>query len=126
MTEVVVAAFLIAHGLVHPMIYVAPRNPGERVPYDPAHSWALQALHVGRRETHVAAVAVAATVAGLYTVAGLAVLLDLDIAITYTRVAAGTALALKAVWYNRWLSLGVLLDVLVVYAIAQQWPPSLY
>jgi hypothetical protein len=34
------------------------------------------------------------------------------------------ALALKGLWFNRWLSLGVALDISVVVAAAAGWPAS--
>lgn len=37
-----------------------------------------------------------------------------------------TGLVLKAVWFNPWLLVGVLLDAGVLAAVFGQWPASLY
>ena len=126
MVTAAVTAFLIAHGLIHLGIYIAPIKPDERVPYDPSSSWALRALHVGTAPMHAAAASLALMVAATYTAAGLAVPFSLPAAGGLALVAAGVALVLKAVWYNPWLKLGVLLDFIVIYAVAYSWPPSLH
>ncbi|MFD8217879.1 hypothetical protein ACFV2U_30255 [Streptomyces sp. NPDC059697] len=54
MIGVLVAGFLITHGLLHPDIWAAPA-PAGKIPFDPGRSWALTAAHVS------AAVAVSMT-----------------------------------------------------------------
>lgn len=41
-------------------------------------------------------------------------------------VAAASGLVLKAVWFDPWLSVGVLLDVSVIVVVACTWPASVY
>jgi hypothetical protein len=33
--------FLIAHGLVHLAIWLMPKPPDQKAPFDPGHSWLL-------------------------------------------------------------------------------------
>ncbi|MFF3403665.1 hypothetical protein ACFYW6_34870 [Streptomyces sp. NPDC002659] len=40
--------------------------------------------------------------------------------------AAVSGLVLKAVWFNPWLLVGLLLDAGVLAAVFGQWPASLY
>ncbi|MEV6945160.1 hypothetical protein AB0N07_24775 [Streptomyces sp. NPDC051172] len=97
MTPLLVAAFLIVHGLLHPGVWTAPQQPGTAAPFTPGHSWVPAA--VGVRPG-----------AGWWPTAGL--------------VAASSGLVLKAVWFDPWLSVGVLLDVGVITAVASSWPAS--
>jgi len=48
-------AFLIAHGLVHLAIWLMPKPPGQKAPFDPDHSWLL-----GDQKTVAVVLAVAA------------------------------------------------------------------
>jgi hypothetical protein len=125
MLNATIALFLIAHGLLHLTIYVVPRNPHQRLPYDASRSWALQTLHVGTAPMHTAAVALSSVVATLYCSAGLALDLRLGAAAGLAAAAAVTALALKVVWFNTWLTLGVAIDLAILLAVATGWPPSL-
>ena len=124
MLHIAVALFLIAHGLLHLTIYVAPRDPHQRLPYDASRSWALQALHVGVAPMHAAAVVLSAVTATLYVTAGLAVDLGVGAAASLVAAAAVTALLLKVLWFNTWLSVGVAIDVGILVAVAAGWPPS--
>jgi hypothetical protein len=46
MLRLLVAGFLVAHGLIHATIYAAPRPADAKAPFDAGHSWALSAVHV--------------------------------------------------------------------------------
>ncbi|MGW2717778.1 hypothetical protein [Streptomyces sp. NPDC001492] len=60
----------------------------------------------------------------VYAVAGAAVLAGAGWWPTAALVAASSGLALKAVWFDPWLGVGVLLDVGVITAVAWSWPAS--
>ena len=62
----------------------------------------------------------------VYAVAGAAVLAGAGWWPTAALVAASSGLVLKAVWFDPWLSVGVLLDVGVITAVACSWPASVY
>jgi len=124
MLTTAVALFLIAHGLLHLTIYIAPRDPHQRLPYDASHSWALQTLHVSAAPMHTAAVALSAVAATLYVCAAVAVDLHLTAAAGLAAAGAVTALVLKGLWFNTWLTVGVALDIAILLAVATGWPSS--
>jgi hypothetical protein len=124
MTDFFVIAFVIAHGVVHAAVWATPKDPDKPAPFDPSHSWALAAGHVAAAPTRSASVVLAWVSAVLYTLAGVSVAVDAANWMVLATLAAIVGLALKGVWFNRWLSLGVLLDVAVLVAVAQGWPPS--
>ncbi|MFF4351255.1 hypothetical protein [Streptomyces sp. NPDC001530] len=74
MTVVLVAAFLIVHGLLHPGVWTAPQQSGEPAPFDPGHSWALTAAHVSAAPARAAALALAWYTALVYAIAGAGVI----------------------------------------------------
>ncbi|WP_406835204.1 hypothetical protein ACICHK_01625 [Streptomyces sp. AHU1] len=126
MTTFVVGAFLIVHGLLHPGVWTAPQQPDQPSPFDPGHSWALTAAHVSATLARATALAIAWYTALVYAVAGAGVLAGSDWWPTAALVAAASGLVLKAFWFDPWLSVGVLLDVGVIAAVASAWPGSLY
>ena len=124
MTRLLVAAFLIAHGIVHAALWATPMDPDKTAPFDPSYSWALAAGHVAAAPMRSASVAFAWVSAVLYIAAGVSVAVDAAAWSALAAVGAVVGLALKGVWFNRWLSFGLALDVAVLVAIAQGWPPS--
>jgi hypothetical protein len=115
-TRVLVAVFLVAHGLVHAAIYATPKDPAKPGPFDPSHSWALAAGHVAPEPMRSASVGLAWATAALYSLAGVAVLVDAPAWVGFAAVAAVVAIALKGLWFNRWLTFGLALDVAVLVA----------
>ncbi|MGA5710478.1 hypothetical protein ACPCK8_29100 [Streptomyces cellulosae] len=126
MTAFLVAAFLIIHGLLHPGIWTAPQQPGNPSPFDPGHSWALAAAHVSAAPARATALAIAWYTAVVYAIAGAGILAGSGWWPTAALVAAASGLVLKAGWFDPWLSVGVLLDVGVIVAVACTWPASIY
>ncbi|MFK4104246.1 hypothetical protein ACI2L1_30010 [Streptomyces sp. NPDC019531] len=126
MTTFLVAAFLIAHGLLHPGVWTTPQQPAKPAPFNPGHSWALAAAHVPPAPARAVALALAWYTALVYVVAGAGVLAGSGWWPTAALVAAASGLALKAIWFDPWLSVGVLLDVGVIVAVACTWPASVY
>lgn len=122
MTDLLVTVFLIAHGVVHAAVWATPKDPDKPAPFDPSHSWALAAGHVAATPMRSASVVLAWASAVLYISAGVSVAVGAASWTVLATLAAVVGLALKAVWFNRWLSLGVLLDVAVLVAVAQGWP----
>ncbi|MFM9373185.1 hypothetical protein [Streptomyces sp. Da 82-17] len=126
MITALVAAFLVVHGLLHPGIWSAPWKGDESAPFDPGHSWVLAAVHVPSAPVRAVASALSWYTAVAYVVAGAGVLADTDWWDTAALTAACTGLVLKLVWYDRWLTVGVLLDVGVLLAVAYAWPASVH
>jgi hypothetical protein len=123
------AAFLVAHGAIHLAIWLPPQSAepdaDPHPPFAPDHSALLTRAHVSRTTTHdVAAwLAVAATVA--YVVAGFAVGFGSGWAVALAAVAATVGLSLKVLFFNPWLSLGILIDAAVLSAALLEWPVNL-
>lgn len=126
MITVLVAAFLIVHGLLHPGVWTAPQEPAKAAPFIPGHSWALAAAHVPDAPTRAIALSLAWWTAVVYAIAGAGVLAGSEWWPTAALVAAASGLVLKAVWFDPWLSVGILLDAGVIVAVACTWPASVH
>jgi hypothetical protein len=110
MLRVLVGLFLVAHGLVTFGIWAAPVT--EQAPFNPSHSWLL-----GDARTLALALAVVAAVAFVATGGGL--LAQQDWWAVAGIVAGAVAVALMALYFNPWLSAGLLISALILYAGAQ-------
>ncbi|MDN3029220.1 hypothetical protein [Streptomyces sp. S.PB5] len=126
MTALLVGVFLILHGLLHPGVWTAPQQPDKPSPFDPGHSWALTAAHVPAAPARAWALALAWYTAVVYAVAGAGVFAGSPWWPTAALVAAASGLVLKALWFDPWLGIGVLLDVSVIVAVSSTWPASVY
>ena len=125
MTIALVSVLLFLHGLAHLPVWLPRTNPGE--PFDPRHSWALAAAGVqGPRIHFTAATWLASLTTALYAIAGAAAATQAEGWATAAILAASVGLVLKALWFNPWLSLGVLLDIGVITAVLTNWPATLY
>ena len=122
METFLVVAFLIAHGLVHAAVWATPKPAAEPPPFDPAHSWALQASHVPPATQRSTSVGLAWVAALLLVVAGSAYAFDAGVWTLFAAAGAVVGLVLKGLWFNRWLSLGVALDLAVLVAALTNWP----
>ncbi|MEU6394683.1 hypothetical protein [Streptomyces sp. NPDC046939] len=119
-----IAAAFILHGIAHLPVWLPRARPAG--PFDPRHSWVLDAVGLPQARAGAAAVLLACTTAALYAIAGSAVLAGLTDWPTGAVGAAVVGIALKGFWFNRWLTPGMLIDVAVVVAVALCWPASLY
>ena len=126
MDRILVVAFLFAHAFVHVAVWAMPKPDAATQPFDPTRSWALAAVHVATAPARTASVAVAWAAAVLYGTAGFALAFELPMWAGLAVAGAAVGLVLKALWFNPWLSAGVVLDVAVLLAVAAQWPASLY
>lgn len=121
------AAFLIAHGAVHLAVWLPPppTDDEHQAPFAPDHSALLTRTRVPQTTSHRVAVRLAGAAAVLYVVAGLAVALGSVWAVTLAVAAAIVGLALKVLYFNPWLTLGILLDAGVLSAALLSWPVGL-
>jgi hypothetical protein len=122
-----ITAFLIAHGAIHLAIWLppAPTDAEHPPPFEPDHSALLTRTQLSQTTTHLVAVRLAGAAGSAYVVAGLAVALGAGWAVALASVAAALALVLKGLFFNPWLSVGVLLDAMVLSAALLEWPVSL-
>ncbi len=125
-----VAAFLLAHGLMHAS-FVSPRPPatagGPQWPLDLAHSWALTPLGIDESGTRAIGLALLAIIVGGF---GIAALATVGIAPSSAFVGgivagAGGSVAMLALFFHPWLVLGVVIDVALLWAtLVAAWRPG--
>lgn len=109
-------SFLVAHGLVHLAVWLAPATPGAKAPFNPAHSWLLG-------ERRGLAVVVAALAAALYLVAGAALMAHAAWWRAVAVAGSGVSLTLITSYFHPWLSFGAGLDIALIAAVAWlDWP----
>lgn len=126
MGTTLVVAFLVAHGLVHAAIWLpATEAPDPGAPFAPDHSAVLAAAHVAQRAARVIAAALALGSGAAYVLTGLGVGLSAGWTAAMAVVAAGLGLLLKLTFFNRWLLLGIALDVVVLSSALLGRPVSL-
>jgi hypothetical protein len=127
MTTLLVAAFLVAHGLVHLAVWLPHPAPqeGKPAPFAPDHSALLTVAAVpavgARRVSQILAV----TAAAALVLAGVAVAFGVGEAVPLAVAGAFAGLLLKAIFFNPWLTLGVALDLLVLAMALASWPVPL-
>ena len=123
-----VAAFLIAHGAVHLAVWLppSPTDTELQAPFAPDHSAVLTKTHVPPSVSHVLAQRLAAVATVAYVVAGLAVALGSGWTVAVLAAAAAViGLVLKVLFFNPWLTLGVLLDIAVLSSALLSRPVDL-
>ena len=127
MTTVLWVAFLAVHGLLHLAVWLPhPEPDAERPPpFEPDHSGVLTALHVPAPTMHRLSTTLAVVAAVTYVVAGLGVAFSASWAMAVTVAAALVGIALKAVFFHPWLTIGLVLDGLVLSAALAGWPVAL-
>ncbi|MFJ8942589.1 hypothetical protein ACIRG4_04780 [Streptomyces sp. NPDC102395] len=94
MTAFPAAAFLIVHGLPHPGVWTAPKQPDKPAPFNPGHSWALAAAPVSTTLARATSPALAWYTAVVYVIAGAGVLASSSWWPTAALVAAAGGLVL--------------------------------
>jgi hypothetical protein len=122
-----IAAFLIAHGTAHLPVWLppSPSDAGPQAPFAPDHSALLTRTRVPQATSRRIAVRLAGTAAVLYVVAGLGVALGSGWAVAMAATAAIVGLALKLLYINPWLTVGIFLDAAVLSAALLSWPVGL-
>jgi hypothetical protein len=125
MSPALVAMFIIAHGMMHLAVWVPKPATEDPPPFSPDHSGVLAAARVAPAVTRAVALALAAVVAGLFVLAGVGVALSAGWTAGVAVAAGAAGLGLKLVYFNAWLTLGVLLDLAVVTSALADWPVAL-
>jgi hypothetical protein len=110
MIRVLLGLFIIAHGLITFGIWAAPVT--EQAPFNPNHSWLL-----GDARTLAFVLAVVAAIAFIVTGGGF--LAEQDWWATGAVAAGAVAVLLMALYFNAWLSAGILISAAILYAGAQ-------
>lgn len=122
MEQLAFVLFLIAHSFIHVAVWAMPKPAENPPPFDPTHSWALAAGHITSTSQRTTSVTLAWLAAVLFAAAGAALAVGATAWTALAMLAAVVGLVLKGLCFNRWLSLGVALDVAVLVAAALSWP----
>ncbi|GAB3106858.1 hypothetical protein GCM10027160_02910 [Streptomyces calidiresistens] len=126
MIRAVAVLLLFAHGVAHFAIWVPRVDPGRPPPFRPDRSGLLSAAGMPEGAVRRAAVTLAVVTGLLNWLAAVWLVTGSD---RWAGAAVGAAvcgLVLKAIWFNPWLSLGVVLDLGLLLAVAQRWPAALW
>jgi hypothetical protein len=110
MLRMLVGLFVVVHGLVTFGIWAAP--VAEKAPFNPSHSWLLG-------DTRTLAVALAVVAAIAFVVTGGGFLAQQDWWAGAAVAAGAVAVLLMALYFNPWLSAGILISAAILYAGAQ-------
>lgn len=114
---IVIGLFLIAHGLVHVAMYAPPA--ASDAPFDPAGSWLF------RRRLRPLALTLATITAVILVVAGIGLLAHQEWWQAATVVGASASLVVLVLFFHPWLSLGVAINVAMIWLLAQtEWPTT--
>jgi hypothetical protein len=108
MIRLLIAAFLVGHGLIHGIMFSLPcsAQASAGLPFNPSHSWLL-----GTTRSVGLAVALAVTLG--FVVVGAAYLVQMSWWPAATLVAAALSVALLALYFTRWWSVGIVISAAV-------------
>ena len=129
MPSIVVAVFLAAHGLIHAS-YLAPAPAataaGPEWPFSLDRSGLLRPLGIGSERTRALGIAVLLVVIAGYVLAALAVIGALPGSWFAPALLVATAASafLHGLFFHRWLVLGLVIDGLLLFALARGWTPG--
>ncbi|MGN6574159.1 MAG: hypothetical protein ACTHKG_00595 [Nocardioides sp.] len=124
MATFLVVGFLMVHGLLHLAVWLPHPDPRPEhpAPFEPDHSRVLTAVHVEQQTTHRVAVVLAVAAATVYVVSGLAVWIGLSSAAAIVALAAVIGLAMKVLYFDPWLLIGIGLDAMALTSAVAGWP----
>jgi hypothetical protein len=117
MLRLLIGGFLVAHGLVHLAVWLAPRAADAKGP-DPSHSWLFgSAKGFG--------VAVAATVAVILVAGGIALFAHAGAWRPITVVGLAGSLLLDIIYFSPWFSfISVVNGAFLFGLVWANWPPQ--
>jgi hypothetical protein len=110
MLRVLVGLVVVAHGLVTFGLWAAPVT--EKAPFNPGRSWLLG-------DARTLAMALAVVAAAAFVAAGGGFLAQQDWWAAAAVAAGAVAVVLMALYFNPWLSAGILISAAILYAGAQ-------
>lgn len=133
MSEIIIAVFLIAHGLVHSLLAIAP-DPGDPAAKAGAfftsanRSWLLHQLNLdGTTVQWIGIILVGLSTTG-FVLAGAGILGLSGLAALWRPlvvISAAISLLLLGLFWHPWLPVGVLINVGVLASLLLfNWPPS--
>jgi hypothetical protein len=127
MTTFLVAGFLAVHGLLHLVVWLPKPadDPEHPPPFEPDHSAVLTATGIDQATSHRVAIGLAVGATATYVLAAIAVVFSASWAIAIAVTAALLGLVIKALYFHPWLTIGLLLDLLVLGSALAEWPVAM-
>ena len=126
MPEIILALFLVAHGLIH-LGYVTPAPPDPKYPFRFEKSWLITSLHIETGLVRMMGTALGALTALGYVLAALAimgVIMPGALWQPFTLGASVLSLLTLILFWHPWLVLGVAIDVFLLLAlVVLHWQP---
>jgi hypothetical protein len=123
MARILFGVLLLAHGAVHIGVYAPPA--GEDEPWDRDHSWLLSQLSLRKGAARQFTIWLASAVTVLFAVTAVALFADQGWWREVAVVSAALSLLLLALFFNFWLSFGMLLSAaILVSALVFDWPSA--
>ena len=119
------AAFLIAHGLVHVFLFRLSPSVDE-APFVASDSWALRFAHVGSQPMKLYATELSGGIATFLTIAGVFLIFHWSAWAVFAGIGAVGGLALKVLYFHKWLVVGMLIDIAILWLLVMQLPASLH
>jgi hypothetical protein len=126
----VIAAFLIAHGMIHTG-FVSPRPSatagGPPWPFDLGHSWVLTPLGADTELIRLVGTALVAATIGAFALAALAAVGPLPPGLWAPAVSLGAAasIGVLGLFFHPWLVVGIGLDAALLWAVnVAGWIPE--
>lgn len=124
MWSLLLGLFLVAHGLVHAAIWASPAAANAQ-PFDPAHSWLLNGLGAGRPAAHTISRLLALTAAAGFVVGGVGLLVHVGWWGAFAAGSAAVSLLLMVLYFNRWLIVGLGIELAIIGALLLAgWPST--
>ena len=129
--RLLVAAFLVAHALIH-LSYLTPAPPrtagGPEWPFEMARSWAVTSMGLDASLVRILGTALAVVTIALLVAAGLATMGWLIPAGWWPTLVIGGAIAsilTLALFFHPWILLGFVIDAALLWAVlVANWLPA--
>ena len=123
MWRMLIALFLLAHGAMHAGVWATPWTEG--MPFDPGHSWLLDAFGLGDSAARPLSIGLAMVAMLGFMGAGVGLFVQQDWWRPLAVGAAAVSLVLIALCFHAWLSGAVLLNAGIVLALVwAHWPSA--
>ncbi|MEX2395132.1 MAG: hypothetical protein WD826_11705 [Actinomycetota bacterium] len=120
MSELAFVIYLIAHGLMHGIVFLFPSGPDS--PFDPHRSWIFEVIGVSDFAMGVIAMSLAATAVVFYLGTAVNYFASGVIKTRSTVLASIVSLGLIVLFFTPWLIVGALVDVGLIYAVTRNDP----
>ncbi len=128
--KLLIAGFLLAHGAVHLLFFAPPpaqTAEGPNWPFELGRSWALSPIGISPDALRALAIALIAVMIAAYALAALVAFGLGPGSLWAPIVAVGTlaSLAILAIFYQPWLSIGVAIDLVALWLVlVSGWAPE--